>query len=62
MLSEKFNDDGPKINLNYFDVTCQDHYATFNYLCFLSRDNDYTEAFSIPTGFITATTSGDRAG
>ena len=51
-MNDNFSGDNPKINLNDFSVTSQDHYVTFNYLYLLSRDNDNTENFIIPSDFI----------
>ena len=57
-FNDNFNDDDPKINLDDFSVTSQYHYVTFNDLDFLSRDNNNTKEFIIPTDFIPTTNSG----
>ena len=58
-MNEKFNDDNPKINIIDVSFTNQEHYFNFNALDFLSRDNNDTEEFIIPDGFIPTKNSGD---
>ena len=56
-FNENFNDDDPKININDFSVTSQNHYVIIGYLYLLSLYNDDTEEFIIPTDFIPTTKS-----
>ena len=48
-LNDNFNDDYPKINIDDFSGICEDHYVTFDNLDLLSRDNDDTEEYIIPS-------------